>query len=622
MTDNLPINEKQKRIQLELYLYDEKIDFEDSETTEDLENKKNDYLVFKNTRDQNKLKNKIRQERKNNKMIKQIDKNEEINSSDFELDEDNNLKNDEVKSTIKDIDNITNDTIEVSNKNSKRHKTQQLCIEDECYNLATFGSKYFKLGLYCQKHTLPRYIDIKHKLCQTCNKARANYGIKGTKEPIHCYKHRLDNEINLVPNKKCIFEKDGVNCNITARYGTPNTTEKLYCEAHKPDGYLNNAVVKCNFKDGCNIRANFAPKGSTKPLTCEKHAGDDYINVRAKLCIHPNCTVSANYIDISTGEMKYCNRHRPTDIETKIKNTCKAGNCTKSRLYGFKGKSKLYCKEHKLDGMIYLSKKKCELCDKNAHYGVPDSKIPIRCQEHKDSSHVRIGDDNCTQCNRKAGYGFIGQKLTACSDHKTDGMLSKKQITKARKNTTTCPICEETIIAIDNYCPSCKNYIEVNKTESKVNITVKGHFKELGIKKLLEDNQFEFIHNRTIPDDESKRRPDFRIKTKNGHIIIEVDEFQHSRRSSDYNCECEITRMKQIYHGLKEPNLLFIRYNPDNYKPSFGNVQTELERHKTLLKYLRYYMNNEIENLKVLYLFYDGYISHNTDLDNIDPYGD
>jgi len=178
-----------------------------------------------------------------------------------------------------------------------------------------------------------------------------------------------------------------------------------------------------------------------------------------------------------------------------------------------------------------------------------------------------------------------------------------------------CSYCFETIHYSDDFCPSCKIF-------NTIGTTVKSHNKELAIKTLLEDN-FDpdtFIHDRIVPGGCSKKRPDFLLLTKWGNIIVEVDEFQHKRNT--YPCECEITRMKQIYFDCGVEHLLFIRYNPDNYKVLEGGKPiTPIQRKKLLIKIIKeQFDQKDVENLGVMYLFYDGYISGSSEIEDIKVY--
>jgi hypothetical protein len=119
----------------------------------------------------------------------------------------------------------------------------------------------------------------------------------------------------------------------------------------------------------------------------------------------------------------------------------------------------------------------------------------------------------------------------------------------------------------------------------------------------------------------SRKRPDFVIETGADSIVmIEVDEHQHQR--STYSCECEVTRMRQIYFdwGVEHGNMTFIRYNPDSYKPSYGNPFNQADREEWLIKYLRSYKPLAEPGLHVLYLFYDGFTELAAEWEHINPY--
>ena len=49
-------------------------------------------------------------------------------------------------------------------------------------------------------------------------------------------------------------------------------------------------------------------------------------------------------------------------------------------------------------------------------------------------------------------------------------------------------------------------------------------------------------------------------------IIIEVDENQHS----DYDCSCENKRIMELSQDVGHRPIVFIRFNPDNYKKRDG----------------------------------------------------
>jgi hypothetical protein len=177
-----------------------------------------------------------------------------------------------------------------------------------------------------------------------------------------------------------------------------------------------------------------------------------------------------------------------------------------------------------------------------------------------------------------------------------------------------CTICCNKAIKQDAVvCDTCTISTIDNKT-------IKTKTKELEVKKALEDAKINIArYDKTIAGGCSKRRPDFYIETDAGTIVLEVDEFQHQR--SNYPCECEITRMKQIYHdiGLEDLRLLFIRYNPDKYQPSYGSEYSNLRKLKHLVEYIQHIKTIEV-GLTVTYMFYNGFTQLQEESEKINPY--
>lgn len=92
-------------------------------------------------------------------------------------------------------------------------------------------------------------------------------------------------------------------------------------------------------------------------------------------------------------------------------------------------------------------------------------------------------------------------------------------------------------------------------------------------------------------------------------VVLEVDEHQH--KFSGYSCDCEQVRMVNITQTLQLPTI-FIRYNPDTYKPGGGggSVVREKQRLYELVKVLTYFIQRNVDDIcAVVYLFYDGHTS-------------
>ena len=177
-------------------------------------------------------------------------------------------------------------------------------------------------------------------------------------------------------------------------------------------------------------------------------------------------------------------------------------------------------------------------------------------------------------------------------------------LSKNKEETKKCSYCDNDIHYNELYCSGCKTYIQLD------NKTLKTKNKELNVKSVLDEYEIKYIHDSIVIDGCSKKRPDFLITTEWGNIILEVDENQHKRKN--YPCDCEITRMKQIYQDVGCEYLLFIRYNPDNYISLSNKPWPDIKRHEYLVKIINSYINNKPkDNISVIYLFYDHFTNNN-----------
>ncbi len=86
-------------------------------------------------------------------------------------------------------------------------------------------------------------------------------------------------------------------------------------------------------------------------------------------------------------------------------------------------------------------------------------------------------------------------------------------------------------------------------------------------------------------------------------IIVECDEDQHRGRP----CECEQKRMIEIHQSLEGRPVIFLRYNPDDYKINGVKMDTpEKVRLDTLSKMLmEVSLSPPKVPLSAVYLFYD-----------------
>jgi len=250
-------------------------------------------------------------------------------------------------------------------------------------------------------------------------------------------------------------------------------------------------------------------------------------------------------------------------------------------------------------------------CTTRAHYGKKGSRKKEYCKTHiPDDCYVCLnGICKHPNCTTRASFGYSGYSSEYCSKHKKPRMIIYPK-SKPKEEDIQCQFCLASIHYDELFCSGCKRYLELGTT-------VKTHEKELRVKSLLDEDDIKYTHDKIIG--ESKRRPDFRIYTNETeyNIILEVDENKHG--SYNYNCECEIIRMKQIYNECGKSKMLFIRYNPDKFKSITGEKFTQQQKEKYLMKYLNERISDPIEEngLYVVYLFYDGFLSDEPEIEKV-----
>lgn len=151
-----------------------------------------------------------------------------------------------------------------------------------------------------------------------------------------------------------------------------------------------------------------------------------------------------------------------------------------------------------------------------------------------------------------------------------------------------------------HYCISCRLYQVKSDTNHLCVVCDPNRIagqktKELTLKTWLENNNYEFIHNKKCNLNNTCKTyyPDFLIDCNTFFLIIECDEYYHS----SYPYDCERIRENNICFTLGLP-CVFIRYNPDDKKIN------EKSKLIILKSYIDYYQNLEYSNNVVEFLFY------------------
>ena len=207
-----------------------------------------------------------------------------------------------------------------------------------------------------------------------------------------------------------------------------------------------------------------------------------------------------------------------------------------------------------------------EGCEEKATYVNNGTNYPSRCETHSLDDDVNIVEKECKSCN-----------LTYLLNEKT------------------------------GLCDTC-NVVEIKKVHK---------LKETQTISFLQKNGIIFESIDRIPENScSKFRPDGVIDFTYFKAVIEIDEFQHK----NYDEICEKNRMIQIFQDFSGTAIIFIRFNPDNYKIKLPNGGKKIIKPSNARLHELFYLIKRFEYLKdiyekssplpplsICYMYYDNY---------------
>ena len=343
-----------------------------------------------------------------------------------------------------------------------------------------------------------------------------------------------------------------------------------------------------------------------------------------------NCTILASYGLKETKIKEFCKKHKTQDM-IYLSKCCEYQQCLIVSSFGYIINSKkqaLRCKEHKLEDMISINQLcKYENCNNRARYNYISEKGSLYCNEHKLKNMIDKNKNICIkeECNNYANYNFKNiKKAIYCQEHKENLMVDKRQkickfescLTQAyygTKKDKQLYCVQHKLDTMYDYrsprCPQCNLFLikHQNKLCSYCNPNKYVKTKELLVYNFLKDKMnFNFIYNKNIGFSCGNFRPDFKIDCNTHYIIIEVDENQHKQ----YDKNCELIRMNNIYIANGLPTI-FIRFNPDNCNNIKIHINNKL---KLLMQIINQYKSIIIDNIsdnisdtgiKLIYLYYD-----------------
>jgi hypothetical protein len=355
---------------------------------------------------------------------------------------------------------------------------------------------------------------------------------------------------------------NGEKCTKSALYNLKDCSPS-YCSLHKTGEMIDVFSVKCDYTDEngetCNKSVSFGYPDKKKKIRCAKHRLEGMIDLKHPPCQELECNNSRSYGFPNDKAASYCSEHKKDGmINVKHK---KCEKCGQIPSYNYDGGTRArFCKEHKLEDMVDVTHKRCEYngCIHRPIYNFYTETKPKFCINHKSEEMIDVANKFCeyNNCTRRPVYNFETEsKPIYCSDHKNKNMVnvySKKCFNEW---------CEERFIKnkYENYCIRCFVNLFPDKPNSRNYKT-----KEKAVCDFVLENfsNVTWISDKRIQDGCSRRRPDLLLDLGYQVIIIEIDENQHI----DYDCSCENKRLMELSKDVGHRNIIFIRFNPDEYK--------------------------------------------------------
>ena len=358
-------------------------------------------------------------------------------------------------------------------------------------------------------------------------------------------------------------------CSKRPSFGFPGC-RATRCKEHVDAG-MEDVTHKMCETPGCSIRASYGAEMG-RPRYCGEHGKPlGMENVVSRTCAE--CDVQPSFGFEGQGAT-HCKAHKKrfmVDVKSKI---CEHEKCDVIACVGFEWSKPLRCATHILPGMYNVVTKRCEGkdgrggCDKMPTFGYKGGSR-IRCKEHADEATMEdVGHTKCSHdgCNTRATFGIEWKTPTHCFDH-CDRHTMDNVID------TRCVSCFTAVARkphLNGHCFRC--FIE----EFPQNSLVRNHkTKETSVLEHL-TSQFpniQFRADKRIPGGKSKYRPDILFDVRDRYVVVEIDENQHS----EYDGKEEEDRIDSIYEDLNTMGksefddfsakpLILIRFNPDKYR--------------------------------------------------------
>ena len=402
------------------------------------------------------------------------------------------------------------------------------------------------------------------------------YGYVGGKAT-YCFTHKKKDMLDIV-NARCLE----ASCSKRSVFGVDNG-QPTHCATHRKDGMVDVISARC-IEPSCNIRPSFNNEGG-RSLYCNLHKKEGMINVVDRRCLYPGCKIISSFGEVG-GLRTHCASHKTSEMVDLKHKHCLYEGCCITPSFGYAGKQPERCACHKLKGMLDVVNRKCISpdCGTCALFGVPGDHC-THCAIHRECGDISYPRSFCAfdDCDKPATYGLNYPRH--CQAHKLHNDMDL-----VYRNCSNCT--RPNILNSDGQCCYCDpNHLRPRFLA-----------RQRETKEAFDMAEIEYIYDRPIDSKFCPFRPDFLHSTSQG-LITETDEHQHKRCFEPD----EITRMLEITRFLGKPTL-FIRFNPDRYKPLTDEPWTIKRRLDVLVQVVKHWHITPFptgSQTFVIYMFYD-----------------
>ena len=300
----------------------------------------------------------------------------------------------------------------------------------------------------------------------------------------------------------------------------------------------------------------------------------------SRFCVHAGCATQATFGTLEGGAT-WCAAHKVDGAADQRSRICDVAGCARHAKLGVPGASVTHCAIHAGAGTKRHPRTRCAVtdCDAPAVFGHDGARRGgLHCNRHREDGELEqvlqrcgLRDAVCQSCAQPAARyaSRVGDEPRFCEDCKADSDV----------DVGGCGL--PYFVNASGLCPMCDPH-NVRRFFLKKQCYVRD--------RLLESDMSDFDGYDCLVEkgDCGLQRPDFWWEAEAGHcVVLEVDENQHQSYASD----CERIRMLNIAETLFQRPTVFVRYNPDRYKPrgsaTLEDGQGPRERIQLLIDVLR-----------------------------------